>query len=642
MAESKPFNLFIYGTLMNPSVFRAVLGRELVFEPDRADNKEYFLSRQAVLNGYEKVSPDNTYLYAVPDPHGRIRGYIVGPLPGECLNFLREYEGKNYSRKRLNVQTADGMESAVVFVGNLKKLKHSFGYQFHDELKQEIILSRKIETILAEAEQEHLKTSELLVRRAMGELHGDVIRDLVREHFESGGISDYAIRESLKNAPVRDFNRITADSKARALAPNYLSMVIRQVIFNQLEEKVRNDFRYELDHMDLDEDYYDRTISSLATLRMLNANASVLDSLVGNCLKELHFDSNRLLDFVRWSIAAADSIYDHAWAKSQIAFIHTHMGHGYVHLGAELEFSNIGHAVISDPKGESICDLGYDSFFYFSDFGLDALTWKLGGHVDDHYLKASRKPRRGFFEIALGSLSIEANISKPVTNDPWLLNQFIHEARKFYKIAPHSVHISLQLRSQHKPSLDRMLPIGHMKCLFAIAGDLSRGDDNAWRIKRLASDEIIRANPNMHMLFSEISQKRSSNADDSQLAVPNRHTKAKYIQQFKFLRLSPEINYEPVVMALKGLQIILRPGSFMTPNQYLKSRKHRDAFEEIIEWGRHPAPLGSDETEKFVEDIYEGLLTEHRGKPAHNEAYILWSLNQLRRMLKEFNEKISS
>ena len=81
--QNKPFNLFVYGTLMNPSVFRAVLGLDLVSRSQDADGIQYFCPKEAVLGGYKKTSPDRTYLYAVPDPLGRINGYLIGPLAGE-------------------------------------------------------------------------------------------------------------------------------------------------------------------------------------------------------------------------------------------------------------------------------------------------------------------------------------------------------------------------------------------------------------------------------------------------------------------------------------------------------------------------------------------------------------------------------
>jgi len=639
MAEQKPFNLFVYGTLMNPSIFRAVLGIRLVFTPNDADGAERFYVRQAVLDDYKKVSPDNTYLYAVPDPHGRIRGYLVGPLPGKFLSALRKYEGRNYSRRTLQVQTSGGIEQAVVFIGNIKELEHSFGYAFRDPLKQEIILGRKIDAALLEAEREQLHTTEKTARRAVGELRGPTIRDLVRRHFEAGGISDYAIRHSLKDPPLRDFSRIVTDPEAQAIAANYLAMVVRQVLFNQFEENIRRDFRFELDQMYLGSDYYERTISSLAALRLLNDCSELVETLVRDCLTGLDFQKDHLVDFVRWAIVAADSLYDVPQAGHQIVFIKNHIGRGYIPLGAELEFSNIGHDVIHDPEGRLLRDLQYDGFLYFSDFALDALTWKLGGHIDDHHEKSPGRPRRGFFEVALGSLSIEANISKPVTNDPWLLNQLIHEARRFFKIAPHSVHISLQLRSQHRPDRDRLLPPEVMQCLFALAGDPVRDEEGKLQISRLVSDEIITRGPAPKMLFSEITRRHSSDVEDSDLPVsPAGRGGGRYVQQFRFLRLSSGLNYEPIIMAMKGLQISLRPGSFLTAAQYSSSRKHRERFEQLLQWGQDAKAISQAAQEQFLAHIYSGLMTERRGKPAHSEAYIAWSLSQLRAMIKKFNE----
>ena len=636
----KPFNLFVYGTLMNPDVFRAVLGRRLVRQGEPADGVENFCAEDAVLDSYKKVSPDNAYFYAVPDPHGRIRGYVIGPLPGDCMNALRKFEGRNYRRARVRVQTKDGRIPAVAFVGHLEQMEHSFGHEFRDPLKQEILLRRKIDAALLADEREQLHTDTSLTRRAIGQLHGRTIRDIVRRHFEAGGISDYAIRHSLKEDPLRDFSRITADPAAAAVAPNYLAMVVRQAVFNEVEEYIRRDFRYELDHMGLADQYYDRTISSLAALRLLNASPEILDLMVGDALTDLKFQRDHLVDYVRWAIMAADAMYDSREAKREVEYISTHMGHGHIPMGAELEFSNIGQDVIRDPQAKCVRDPLFDGFLYFNDYALDVLTWKLGGHVDDHHEKASARPRRGFFEVALGSLSIEANLSKPVTDDPWVLNQFIHETRQFFQIQPHSVHISLQLRSQHRPVRDRTLASGSLKCLFAIAGDPVRGADGRLRIHRLISDEIITAKATPSMMFCEISRRHSRQDDEAELVRPG-HAKGRYVQQFKFLRLSPRLNYEPVAMALKGLQLCLSPGSFMTPYQYRNSPKHRELFEDLVAWGASPQRIGRREIDVFLGDVHEGLMSERRGQPAHSEAYIAWSINQLRSTLDAFNALVT-
>jgi len=641
MARPKPFNLFVYGTLMNPEVFRAVTGFRLQRRKSRADGAESFHARRAVLHGYKKVSPDHTYLYAVPERQGRIQGYLVGPLPAETLGALRSYEGRNYSRRTVTVQTRTGAEQAIAFVGNVKDLVHAFGYDFHDHFKQEVLLEKKIEAALLEAEQQQLSKTEPVARRAVAELHGATIRDLKRRHFEARGISDYAIRHSLMDEPLRDFSRVVGDPEAEALAPNYLAMVMRQVIFNQFEERVRKHFRYELDRLDPGPGYYERTTSSLAALRLMNLRSDSVDAVIADGLNDLSFGEDHLVDFVRWSVMAADKLYDAHLAEHQVQYIQEHKGRGYMPMGAELEFSNIGHSVIRDPQGQAIRDSRYDGFLYFPDFGLDVLTWKLGGHIDDHRDKASRDPRRGFFEVAMGNLSIKANISKPLTDDPWLLNQLIHEARSFYRIAPHSVHISLQLRKQQRPVQDRLLPMAAMKCLFALAGDPVRLPGGAVRIRRLVSEEIIAADPTPHMLFSDIARRHSSESDESYPSVRAPRSGGRYVQQFKFLRLSPELNYEPIALALKGLQISCRPGSFMTARQYEESGKHRRRFERLRAWGAEPEALREAEIAGFLDAVREGLNTERRGKPAHSGAYIAWAVDQLQAMLRRFNTLVS-
>ena len=638
MAKLKPFNLFVYGTLMDPAIFRAVLGFNLVYDPNESDGKDNFLAKPAVLNGYAKSSPDQTYLYAVPDPHGRIRGYVIGPLPGDSISALRKYEGRNYSRKRIKVETAQGRDEAVVFVANKDELAHSFGYEFRDPFKQEIILGEKIDRALLETERKQLHTEETLARRAVGELHGPTIRDLVRRHFASGGISDYTIRTSLTEGPLRNYDRIKNDPEAIALAPHYLDIVVRQVIFNQIEHRLRLDFRYELEQMFAGPGFYERTISSLATLKFLNGYPNLLSLLVSDALDDLSFQKHELVDFVRWAVIASDTLYDMSHLKQHIKSIRYHMDSGHIPLGAELEFSNIGQDVIRDPQGQSSRDMTYDGFVFFNDFALDVLTWKLGGHLDDHHDKSTQHSRRGFFEVALGNVSIEADLSMPITNDPWILSQLIHEIRTFYPIAPHSVHISLQLRTQNKPVRDRRLPMAVLKCLFALAGDPAIWPDGKLRINRLATDEIVNFDEPYSMMFSEIRKRFSSELDEQYPSLRTSHGKGRYVQQFRFIRLAKELNYEPIILALKGIQISLRPGSFLRPDQYAQSSPHRKLFNRLIAWGQDPQVINEHDIETFLGNIYNGLMNERRGKPAHSEAYIAWAIGQLRQYLRRFNE----
>ncbi len=659
MAKQERFNLFVYGTLMDPAVFRAVVGCDLVYEDDEVDGKNTFRASRAVLNGHKKISPDNTYLYAMPDRGHRIRGYLIRSLPARVLPALKKYEGQNYLRRTVQVQTRSGVEKALIFVGNEKQLEHSFGYSFRDPLKQEILLGRKIEEAVRQAEAKQLQTNEREMRQAVSELSGSTIRDIQRRHFEAGGISNYAIRQLIRDHPIRDYDRIHKNPDVASFVPSYLSMVIRQVVFNQFEERIRKEFRYELDHLPsppvrrtvssqrrssdvsvAESVLYERIVSSLVALRILNKSHALLNMVVTESLGALDFASNHLVDYVRRATVAAEAIYDPKAAKTQIHFVRSHMGFGFMPLGAELEFSNIGHDVIRDPHAQAVHDPKYDGFLYFYDFALDELTWKLGGHVDDHREKAPGKPRRGFFEVALGNLSVEANLSKPITRDPWVLNQLIHQTMRFYPIQPHSVHMSMQLRSQHRPNRDRLLPFYAMQCLFALVGDPVRGADGRVRIRRLQPGEIIRSDPPASMMFSEIS-KRYSRREEGEYLPGTQKTEGRYVQQFRFLRLSPEINYEPIVMALKGVQIHFHPGNFMTPAQYENSPAHRALFDKLLEWGEAPSPMDPKNVERFLSHVQEGLLRERRGQPAHSRAYIAWCLSRLTERIEHFNAMVA-
>jgi len=632
------FNLFVYGTLMSPDVFRSVLGRRLVSQPDEADGVETFLARPAVLAGYKKISPDQTYLYAVPDPQGRITGYLIGPLPNKCLSDLRRYEGRNYKQVRVKVLTAEGEVPAIAFVGKIEQIHHPFGWEFRDHLKQEVLLREKIEEALLEDEANRFNTDEQLTRLALKEMHALTIRDLVRYHFDTSGISNYTIHQAIKAEPIREFGEILTDPQVSKYVPHYLTLVIRQVIFNQIEERIHDELRYELDEMGVSDKFYLRTISSLIALRMLNAQKELLHILTGDALNDLSIRTNRLIDYVRYAVELSQCIYDPARANQELNYIRDHMHTGWIPIGIELEFSNTGHGVILDPKGEKFHDEQYDGFYYFRDFALDILMWKLGGHVDDHHVKFSTNRRRGFLEIAFGVLSVKEDISKPVSNDPWVINQLIHALIDFYPVKPHSLHVSLQLRSPNRPVRDRPLPLSVMKCLFALVGAPSLREDGAVEISRLVGNEIICAKRGMHMLFADTSRRRSKTEQGPPLATTT--GRGKWVQQFKFLRLSRNINYEPIIAALKGLQIHFKPGSFLTASQYESNPRLREIFEELIRWGKSPTPLGNDEINLFLTSVHDGLMSEYRGQPAHTHAYINYCMALLELSLNHFNNII--
>ena len=190
--------------------------------------------------------------------------------------------------------------------------------------------------------------------------------------------------------------------------------------------------------------------------------------IVKKCFSTMPCDGTfDLIDYVKYAISAADSIFDSRVARSQIAGIASKLQPGLMPLGVELEFSNLGYKALDTEQAGA--DPDFDGFKYFYDFRLDVLTWKLGGYIDDHSGSHDVPRRRGFFEIAPGRLNMLGDVSKPSTNDPWLMNQFIREIARFYPIRPHSMHLSLQMR-KGQLGKQKVLPLSYVKCLLALGG----------------------------------------------------------------------------------------------------------------------------------------------------------------------------
>ena len=101
---------FFYGTLLDPDVRDAVLGRPIG------------VCRPAHLDGWRCVFVDgDTYPVIVPRPGGRVEGVLTPPLDLSAVRLLRTYEGTGYVEKRLPVIEAEGPAiQALAFVPRLR------------------------------------------------------------------------------------------------------------------------------------------------------------------------------------------------------------------------------------------------------------------------------------------------------------------------------------------------------------------------------------------------------------------------------------------------------------------------------------------------------------------------------------------
>jgi hypothetical protein len=91
MSDAK-VNLFVYGSLREPSIFKPVSG--LLFTIDRSwTSEETPLAEPALLPHYRRVTPDNVYFYAVPGASSRIEGFVIYNVPPLAMAEIDRYEG---------------------------------------------------------------------------------------------------------------------------------------------------------------------------------------------------------------------------------------------------------------------------------------------------------------------------------------------------------------------------------------------------------------------------------------------------------------------------------------------------------------------------------------------------------------------
>jgi len=101
-------DFFFYGTLLEPAVRAAVVGREV---PDAA-------GEPAVLLGYKRVSVRGvTYPVILPDASGAVRGAVFRGFDAHECARLSQFEGERYGARRREIALeAGGADRPWVYV----------------------------------------------------------------------------------------------------------------------------------------------------------------------------------------------------------------------------------------------------------------------------------------------------------------------------------------------------------------------------------------------------------------------------------------------------------------------------------------------------------------------------------------------
>lgn len=633
-SDQKGSNLFVYGSLREPTIFESVCGLSFTLKPSQVQPEKTLFAELAILNGYRRISPDNVYFYAVPDPSAKIEGFIIYNLPQEALQEIDHYEGKLYDLETVTVHTADGPVQAFAYLASPRSMKKRFGDRFHVNLIHELWLRKRIEQFF----EKHTRPGEEsmdadIERRARRQLLGTTERDLVITHLGRAAVSDYYLEQELSR-PIRSIKHLFGNPEVKPYFENYIHLVVKQVLLNQFEWLLYHRFRYDLNRLSPNRRYYTRILSILIALRIINTNSAVVDLVLRRCSETLPQNGYDLIDYVKYAIQAADSIFDTRVAKSEIARIRQNLQPGLVPMGAEMELSNLGYRAV-EPHTEHQ-DPVFDGFRYFSDFALDILSWKLGGYIDDH--SGEPKPgKRGFLELAPGRLNILGEVSKPATDDPWILNQLIQETISFYPVRPHSLHLSFQLR-RRQIGRQTMLPLEFVQCLLVLGGGV-RQEGNKIRISRMENNEIIRQRPHEELIFAQTSQRRWR-LDDPYLDEGRPAPKPSHVQQYKFIRLDSQANYEPLILALKGLQLSINPADYLTAEQLAASPKLRREYAELKAWAAQPEEISPQAKGTFLDAVYDGLMHEYHRRPCHKQHYIEWAVEALDHQIQEFNKQV--
>jgi gamma-glutamylcyclotransferase (GGCT)/AIG2-like uncharacterized protein YtfP len=635
MNEEK-VNLFVYGSLREPGIFKSV--SSLGFTIDRSrTNEETLLAEPALLPYYRKVTPDIVYFYAVPDASSKIEGFVIYDGPPSAMAEVDRYEGKRYDRETVHVNTARGLVEAQAYLATHESMKKHFGDRFHVNLIHELWLRKRIEEFIKKHTRPGEETTDAnLERRAERELLATTERDLVISHYRSDAVSDYYLEHELDRPrpsikPLRDEPNVTSFVK------NYLALVIKQVILNQLDERIQSQCRFELEHMRTSERYFKRSVSLLIALQMINTGA--VELIIDKALKAMPYQKYDLIDYVKYAVQAADSIFDSRVAYSHLEGVRANFHPGLIPLGAEIELSNLGPDAVEPQRSiQKKFDPIYDGFRYFHDFCLDVLSWKLGGYIDDHAGATDRARRSGFLELAPGRLNIAGELSRPATADPWLLNQLIHEITAFYNVRPHSLHLSFQLR-KNQIGRQKVLPLDFVKCLLALGGGLQKKKSGRFWISRMGYDEITQRDDGEELVFARTSKRRWYLGEDEIADKPPAQATA-YIQQYKFIRLEGRANYEPLILCLKGLQLAYNPADYLSAEQLKRSERLRQQYEDLKKWAVEPAEISPQIISKFLNTVQDGLMNERHRRPAHKLHYIDWALNAIDVQLQMFNKQL--
>ncbi|RJP59856.1 MAG: gamma-glutamylcyclotransferase [Candidatus Auribacter fodinae] len=609
-------NIFVYGTLISESNQKIITGKS-------------FSRERAVLRNYRKVTSAVCFPFIVPYRGSEVEGYILYDIDHDSLAKMDKYEaeGDLYFRRTVivDIENRDDSVECDVYIGNVRSIRNYFmpGTDIDDRIEKyveteidELLIS---DFLTSQLPQKQDFAKAIGDKRIIKELFGANVEEIVQTHVSRFNLSLSFLAKNLKKTGLPSLENIKGNQEIAPYADNYIHFAVRHIIFNQIEDQVRDDFTGEVK---VKHQFFAHTISVMLALELMNNNHKQIEELIARYKANVMHNDWEYTDYAEKAIKIADTVYDYQQIARQVDVVKKNRNVGATPLGAELEFSTVGRYAVHKEKP---IDPLYNHFHYFHDFDFTRRMWKLGGHVDDHrYIDPDRGRSYGFLEYAFGRFRIYGDLSKPVTLDPWVLNRLINEATRFTGIRTHSLHISIQADQPIK--FDRPNEINHLLCLLLLGGDLGYDQYGILREKRIFNKEIVDSAGLVRF-----------NTENIHYADEERQEKSVVIE-YQFPRLYKEFNYQPLIMALKGYQIALNPRPLCLAES-VDNIAHAE-MNALKGWAENPSPLDEKDINDFLKIVEYGLMNEDDGQPAHKLTYIKKNLSLLSVQLKAKNKFI--
>jgi gamma-glutamylcyclotransferase (GGCT)/AIG2-like uncharacterized protein YtfP len=599
-AQGKTVDLFVYGTLMNDRYVELLLNRKVS-------------SISAQLYHYMRMEPSWSFPFIVQHRGAVTKGRVLQDISIEELKILDEFEdeGKMYYRKPVVVRTGKRRQRCQTYIGDIAVINSNISSDMQFEDRFSLYVEKKIDGIMADVQT----NKPGLDRRVLHELMGSAVDTIIQSHFDGNYICGYIMRQALEEAAPPRLSEALKNKELLPYAGNYMRLACQHIVLNQFVSKIRHEHP---EALRVSHQYFQHGIAILLAFLHYNKRKDSIERQFRKMKLHKIVDGRGYRDYAKHAIDIADIEYDSNEMEQLIEFINKNWYSTPTPLGAELEFSNLGaQAVYAKPGDDPV----FDGFEWFWDFDMFQRTWTVGGHIDSHrQISIGQKRHRGFLEYAFGRYQILGDLSRPLFACPWAMSLLINEAVKFLDIAPHSLHISMELGGQHKHITKKPHKNNDLACLLLLGGDLRRSDDHKLREWRIFNNEL---DTNFHNAI-HFSDRKYHFAKFNQPIE-----EASDVMEYKFMRLHKnEFDYETLIYALKGYQLhthvrpinIREKGTPELPEQKFMRK-----------WAKNPKPLKKIAIEDFVEKVKKGLMEEVGSK--RTKPYMERILKKLRTTL---------